>query len=62
MSRPKEGKPLVLAYVTLTDCNVTMMTNIVTDDPDALRVGQSVRVVFAPGNDDMVVPMFAPVA
>jgi hypothetical protein len=39
--------PYALAYVTLEE-GVTMMTNIVDCDLDALHVGQPVTVVFKP--------------
>ena len=51
--------PYALAYVTL-DEGVTMMTNIVDCDLDAIRIGQSVRVVFKPTDGGPPVPMFSP--
>lgn len=51
--------PFALAYVRL-DEGVTMMTNIVDCDLDALRVDLPVRVVFKPSADGTMVPMFAP--
>jgi len=51
--------PYALAYVTL-DEGVTMMTNIVDCDLDAIRIGQSVRVVFKATEDGPPVPMFTP--
>src|SRR5689334_19025334 len=39
--------PYAIAYVTLAE-GVTMMTNIVDCDPDAIRIGQEVKVVFRP--------------
>jgi uncharacterized protein len=51
--------PYAIAYVTL-DEGVTMLTNIVDCDLDALRVGQRVRVVFTPSDGGPPVPMFAP--
>lgn len=53
--------PYALAYVTL-DEGVTMMTNIVDCDLDAIRIGQRVRVVFKPTEGGPPVPMFAPAA
>jgi uncharacterized OB-fold protein len=53
--------PFAIAYVRL-DEGVTMLTNIVDGDLDALRIGQRVRVVFKSAQDDGVVPMFTPVA
>jgi uncharacterized OB-fold protein len=52
--------PYAIAYVTL-DEGVTMMTNIVDCDLDAIRIGQRVRVVFKPTEGGPPVPMFAPV-
>jgi uncharacterized OB-fold protein len=39
--------PFAIAYVTL-DEGISMMTNLVDCDLDALRIGQPVRVVFKP--------------
>ena len=46
-----------IAYVTL-DEGVSMLTNIVDCDLDALRIGQKVRVVFKPTEGGPPVPMF----
>lgn len=51
--------PYVIAYVTL-DEGVTMMTNLVDCDLDALSIGQPVRVVWAPTDGGPPVPMFTP--
>ncbi len=51
--------PYAIAYVTLEE-GVTMMTNIVDCDFDALRIGQPVRVVFKPTDGGPPVPMFTP--
>jgi uncharacterized OB-fold protein len=51
--------PYALAYVTL-DEGVTMMTNIIDCDLDAIRIGQRVQVVFKPTEGGPPVPMFAP--
>jgi uncharacterized OB-fold protein len=51
--------PFAIAYVTL-DEGVTMMTNIVDCDLDAIRIGQPVRVVFQPTDGGPPVPMFTP--
>ena len=48
-----------IAYVTLAE-GVTMMTNIVDCDLDAIRVGQKVRVVFKKTEGGASMPMFAP--
>jgi uncharacterized OB-fold protein len=51
--------PYAIAYVTLEE-GPTMMTNIVDCDFDALRIGQRVRVAFAPTDGGPPVPMFTP--
>jgi uncharacterized protein len=51
--------PYCLAYVTL-DEGVSMITNIVDCDLDAVRIGQKVRVVFKPTDGGPPVPMFSP--
>ena len=51
--------PYAIGYVTLEE-GVTMMTNIVDCDLDAVRIGQRVRVVFKPTDGGPPVPMFTP--
>ncbi len=51
--------PYAIAYVTLEE-GVTMLTNIVDCDLDAIRIGQAVKVVFRPTEGGPPVPMFAP--
>ena len=51
--------PYAIAYVTLAE-GVTMMSNIVDCDLDAIRIGQRVRVVFKPSEGGPPVPMFTP--
>jgi uncharacterized OB-fold protein len=51
--------PYAIAYVTLEE-GVTMMTNIVGCDLDAIRIGQRVRVVFTPTDGGPPVPTFTP--
>lgn len=55
----RHGVPFAIAYVTL-DEGVTMLTNLVDCDLDALRIGQKVRAVFKPAEDGTVIPMFTP--
>jgi len=55
MRRAKE--PYAIAYVTLAE-GPAMLTNIVACDFDALRVGQTVSVVFQDSEDGPPVPMF----
>jgi uncharacterized OB-fold protein len=52
--------PYAIAYVTL-DEGVTMMTNIVDCDLDAVRIGDRVEVVFKVSDGGPPVPMFRPV-
>jgi uncharacterized OB-fold protein len=51
--------PYAIAYVTL-DEGVSLMTNIVDCDLDAIRIGQAVRVTFVPTEGGPPVPMFTP--
>jgi uncharacterized protein len=51
--------PYAIAYVTLEE-GITMMTNIVGCDLDAIRIGQRVRVVFTPTDGGPPVPTFTP--
>ncbi|MEO8298209.1 MAG: OB-fold domain-containing protein [Burkholderiales bacterium] len=51
--------PYAIAYVTL-DEGVTLLSNIVDCDLDALRIGQRVKVCFKPAEGGAVIPMFTP--
>jgi uncharacterized OB-fold protein len=51
--------PYAIGYVTLEE-GVSMMTNIVDCDLDAIRIGQRVKVVFKPTDGGPPVPMFTP--
>ena len=51
--------PYCIAYVTLEE-GVSMLTNIVDCDFDAVRIGQKVKVVFKPTDGGPAVPMFTP--
>ena len=53
--------PYVLAYVTL-DEGVTMLTNLVDAEIEALHIGQRVNVVFRQAEGGGAVPVFTPVA
>ncbi|MFL9926349.1 OB-fold domain-containing protein [Herbaspirillum lusitanum] len=57
MRRAKEL--FVMAYVSLSE-GPQMMTNIVDCDPDALRVGDPVELVFVPSENGFAVPCFRP--
>ncbi|MCL4744407.1 MAG: OB-fold domain-containing protein [Burkholderiaceae bacterium] len=50
--------PYCIAYVTL-DERVSIFTNIVDCDFDAIRIGQRVRVVFKRSGEGASLPMFA---
>jgi uncharacterized OB-fold protein len=52
-------EPYCIAYVTLEE-GVSMLTNIVDCDLDAVRIGQKVRVAFKPSDGGPPVPMFTP--
>jgi uncharacterized OB-fold protein len=56
----KAAPPFVMAYVTLEE-GPTMMTNIVDCDPQDLRIGQAVKLVFKPSEGGFAVPCFSPV-
>jgi uncharacterized OB-fold protein len=53
----REKEPYALAYVTL-DEGVTLMTNIVGCEPDAISIGQRVRVRFVASLEGPPVAMF----
>ena len=55
----RRGDIYAIAYVAL-DEGVTLITNIVDCDLDALRIGQRVRVTFMPSDGGPPVPMFRP--
>jgi uncharacterized OB-fold protein len=57
---PRMG-PYVLAYVEL-DEGPRVMTNIVDCDPDSVRIGQKVEVVFHDTGQGTALPRFKPVA
>jgi uncharacterized OB-fold protein len=51
--------PYVLAYVTL-DEGVTMLTNLVDAEIEALHIGQRVQVAFRTAEGGGAVPVFTP--
>lgn len=57
----RRGAPAqyAIAYVTL-DEGVTVLTNLVDCDFDALSIGQRVRAVFRPSAGGAMVPVFTP--
>jgi uncharacterized protein len=52
-------EPYAIAYVTLKE-GPTMLTNLVDCDFDALKIGQTVKLVFKPSDGGPPVPMFTP--
>ena len=48
-----------IAYVTLEE-GPSMMTNLVDCDPDGLKIGQAVKLVWKPAADGTPVPCFTP--
>ncbi len=55
----KDEGAYTLAFVTL-DEGVTVMTNLVDCDPQQVRIGDKVRVVFHSTEGGHAVPMFKP--
>ena len=57
----RRGAPVqyTLAYVTL-DEGVTMLTNLLECDFDALKIGQRVKVAFRTAEGGTTVPVFVP--
>ena len=53
--------PYAIAYVTLEE-GVTMMTNLVDCDFDALSIGQKVELVWRESEGGQKVPVFRPAA
>jgi uncharacterized protein len=49
--------PYAIAYVALEE-GITMLTNIVDCDFDAIRIGRKVSLVFKPSDGGPPVPMF----
>jgi uncharacterized OB-fold protein len=49
--------PYVVALIELAE-GPRMVSNIVTDDPDAVRIGQPVRVTFDDVTDEITLPKF----
>lgn len=57
---PEDALPVVLAYVEL-DEDVRLMTNVVDCDPEALSIGDDVRVAFVDTErEDVAIPVFEP--
>ena len=52
-------EPYCIAYVTLEE-GVSMLTNLVDCEFDAVEIGMKVKVVFRPSEGGTAVPMFTP--
>lgn len=53
----KADAPYVVALVALKE-GPRMLSNIVTTDPDSVRIGQAVRVTFEDVTDEITLPKF----
>jgi uncharacterized OB-fold protein len=53
----KDDVPYVVALIDLKE-GARMVSNIVTDAPDAVRIGQAVRVSFDDVTDEITLPKF----
>ncbi len=53
--------PYVIVSVELEE-GARVMSNLVTDDPDSVAIGQAVEVVFDAVSDDLTIPKFRRVA
>ena len=49
--------PYVIVSVELEE-GARVMSNLVTDDPDSVAIGQAVEVVFDKVSDDLTIPKF----
>ena len=56
---PRAQPPYCIAYVTLAE-GPTILTNVLAEDFDRLRIGLPVRVAFVPSENGQRVPMFVP--
>ncbi|MBP7336541.1 Zn-ribbon domain-containing OB-fold protein [Niveispirillum sp.] len=56
---PTRDGAYIVALVTLAE-GPTMMTNILAPDPQAVAIGQAVRVRFIPTTGDDALPVFVP--
>ncbi|MGY9057270.1 MAG: Zn-ribbon domain-containing OB-fold protein [Alphaproteobacteria bacterium] len=52
-----DDAPYVIVSVTLEE-GARIMTNLVTDDPDSVAIGQAVEVVFDAVTDELTIPKF----
>ena len=54
-----ENVPYVVALIKL-DEGPTMMSNVVECDPEVLKIGDPVQVMFEDWSKDISIPMFSP--
>ena len=54
--------PYVLAWVDLEEEGVRMLTNIVGCDPEEVKIGMDVEVIFEDVSPEISLPKFRPVA
>lgn len=55
-----EDCPYVIVSVELAE-GARVMSNLVTDDPDSVAIGQPVQVVFDRVSGDLTIPKFKPI-
>ena len=56
-----QALPFVIAVITLDDAGgVRMMSNVVGVDPDTVKIGMPVEVVWEDMSEDLAVPRFRP--
>lgn len=55
----RNDTPYVVACVEL-DEGARIVSNLVSDDPDAVRIGQRVEVFFDKVSEDLTIPKFRP--
>jgi hypothetical protein len=53
----KDDTPYVVALIDLKE-GARLLSNIVTDDPGSVRIGQAVRVVFDDVTEEITLPKF----
>ena len=53
------AEPYAVAYVTLEE-GITMLSNIVDCNLDAIRIGDAVKLVFKAAEGGEMIPMFTP--
>jgi hypothetical protein len=55
-----ESVPYVFALITL-DHGVRILSNIINCDPESVKIGMPVKVVFERISEEIVLPLFSPV-